>query len=280
MNEFPRTLVGSVSLPRLIIGSNWFKGYSHTSVPKDHFILEYQTRERLIEIFATFMSNGIDAYMGGDPGPMVLTAIHDAEQRTGRKMILILTPSFNLLPGGDPATEPEPVLDHYRAIGATFCFPHQCVIDALVDKRAGVIRDLDRFTRLIRERDMIPGLSTHMPEAVIYADRQDADVESYIQIFNAAGFLMQVEPDWMLSVIQQAKKPVMTIKPLAAGRLLPIVGLSFVWSTLRQQDMVTIGTTTPAEAQEVINISLDLLHRRSPKTELQITRSKSSLLTY
>jgi hypothetical protein len=280
MDEFPRTMVGGVSLPRLIIGSNWFKGYSHTSVPKDHFILEYQTRERLTDVFATFMANGVDAYMGGDPGPMVLAAIHDAEQRAGRKMILILTPSFNLLPGGDPATDPEPVLDHYRAIGATFCFPHQCVTDALIDKRAGVIRDLDRYTRLIRERDMIPGLSTHMPEAVIYADRQDADIESYIQIFNAAGFLMQVEPDWVLSVIQQAKKPVMTIKPLAAGRLLPIVGLSFVWSTLRSQDLVTIGTTTPAEAQEVINISLDLLHHRSPKTELQITRSKSSLLTY
>ena len=77
---------------------------------------------------------------------------------------------------------------------------------------------------------------------------------------------MQVEPDWVLSVIQQAKKPVMTIKPLAAGRLLPIVGLSFVWSTLRPQDMVTIGTTTPAEAREVINLSLDLLNHRSPMT--------------
>ena len=117
MNEFPRTLVGGVSLPRLIIGSNWFKGYSHTSVPKDHFILEYQTRERLTDIFATFMANGVDAYMGGDPGPTVLAAIHDAEQRAGRKMILILTPSFNLLPGGDPATEPQPVLDHYRGSG-------------------------------------------------------------------------------------------------------------------------------------------------------------------
>ena len=280
MDEFPRTMVGGVSLPRLIIGSNWFKGYSHTSVPKDHFILEYQTRERLADIFTTFMKYGIDAYMGGDPGSMVMDAIHDAEQRSGRKMILILTPSFNLLPGGDPKNDPEPVLDHYRDLGTTFCFPHQCVTDALIDKRAGVIRDLDQYTRLIRERGMIPGLSTHMPEAVIYADRQGADVESYIQIFNAAGFLMQVEPDWVLSVIQQAKKPVMTIKPLAAGRLLPIVGLSFVWSTLRPHDMVTIGTTTPAEAQEVINISLDLLHHRSPKTELQITRSKSSLLTY
>jgi len=280
MDEFPRTIVGGISMPRLIIGSNWFKGYSHTSVPKDHFIVEYQARERLTEIFTTFMAYGIDAYMGGDPGPMVLDAIHDAEQRAGRKMILILTPSFNLLPGGDSKTEPEPVLDHYRDIGTIFCLPHQCVTDALVDKRAGVIRDLDRYTKLIRERGMIPGLSTHMPESVIYADRQGADVETYIQIFNAAGFLMQVEPDWVLNVIQQAKKPVMSIKPLAAGRLLPIVGLSFVWSTLRAQDMVTIGTTTPEEAKEVINISLDLLHHRPPMTELQITRSKSSLLTY
>ena len=280
MDEFPRTMVGGVSMPRLIIGSNWFKGYSHTSVPKDHFIVEYQTRERLTEIFTTFMTRGVDAYMGGDPGPMVLAAIHDAEQRAGRKMILVMTPSFNLLPGGDPQNEPEVVLDHYQKIGTTFCFPHQCVTDALIDKRIGVIRDLDGYTKMIRDRGMIPGLSTHTPEAVIYADRQAADVESYIQIFNAAGFLMQVEPDWVLNVIQQAKKPVMTIKPLAAGRLLPIVGLSFVWSTLRPQDMVTIGTTTPAEAKEVINISLDLLHHRPPMTELQITRSKSTLLTY
>ena len=61
-------------------------------------------------------------------------------KRAGRKMILILTPSFNLLPGGDPATEPQPVLDHYPRFGAIFCFPHQCVTDALINKRAGVIR--------------------------------------------------------------------------------------------------------------------------------------------
>lgn len=280
MEEFPRTMVGGISMPRMIIGSNWFKGYSHTSVPKDRFIVEYQTRERLAEIMTVFMSHGIDAYMGGDPGPMVLDAIKDAEQRAGRKMILVLTPSFNLLPGGDPGNEPEPALDHYKAIGATFCFPHQCVTDALIDKRAGIIRDLDHYTKLIRERGMAPGLSTHVPEAVIYADRQGADVDSYIQIYNAAGFLMPIEPDWVLSVIRQAKKPVMTIKPLAAGRLLPIVGLSFVWSTLRPQDMVTIGVTTADEAREVISISLDLLNHRSPMTDLQITRSKASLITH
>jgi hypothetical protein len=139
------------------------------------------------------------------------------------------------------------------------------------------IRDLDKYTRMIRERGMIPGLSTHMPETVVYADNMGADVETYIQIYNAQGFLMQVEVDWVQRIIRDAQKPVMTIKPLAAGRLMPVVGLAFVWNTIREQDMVTIGTTTADEAREVIELSLDLLGRRLPDNALQTTRSKNSL---
>ena len=116
-----------------------------------------------------------------------------------------------------------------------------------------------------------------MPEAIVFADRQKADIETYIQIYNAAGFLMQVETDWVMRTISEADKPVMTIKPLAAGRLLPVVGLAFVWNTIREQDMVVIGTTTPGEARESIELSLDLINRHIPNNELQQTRSKNSL---
>jgi len=40
---------------------------------------------------------------------------------------------------------------------------------------------------------------------------------------------------------------------------------------------VTVGTTTPDEAHEVIELSLDLLGRRIPDNQLQTTRSKKSL---
>ena len=88
---------------------------------------------------------------------------------------------------------------------------------------------------------------------------------------------MQVEVDWVHRVIQKAKKPVLTIKPLAAGRLLPLVGLAFNWATLRDQDMVCIGCLTPDEAKEDIEISLAQLERRAAQVELQGTRSKASL---
>jgi hypothetical protein len=276
-NGFPRTLVGGVSLPRMIIGTNWFLGWSHTSLAKDNFIKEYQSRERITAMLKVFLDNEIDAVMG-PISPHLEASIQEAEQKSGKKIIRIYTPSFDLGPLPSAGNSPEAAFDECAALGATFCMPHQSVTDALIDRRAGIIRDLEKYTCMIRERGMIPGLSTHMPEAVVYADKMNADIETYIQIYNAGGFLMQVEADWVMRVIHEAKKPVMTIKPLAAGRLLPVVGLAFVWNTIRDQDMVTIGTTTPDEAREVIEISLDLLNRRIPSNELQETRSKKSLV--
>ena len=276
MDTFPRTTVGGVSLPRLLIGSNWFLGWSHTSLAKDNFIKEYQTRERIVAMLRIFLEYGIDAVMA----PLSIhldDSIREVEQSTGRKVIRIYTPAFDLNPDAAQADQAEAIFDRCAALGATFCMPHQSVTDALLDRRAGVIRDIDQYTRMIRARGMLPGLSTHMPETVIYADRMDADVETYIQLYNSAGFLMQVEADWVMRIIREAKKPVMTIKPLAAGRILPVVGLAFVWNTIRDQDMVTIGTTTPDEAREVIELSLDLLNRRLPENQLQETRSKKSL---
>jgi hypothetical protein len=274
--EFPRTTVGGVSLPRLLIGTNWFLGWSHTSLARDNFIKEYQTRERIVALLKTFLEYGIDAVMAPLSSHLD-NAICEVEQQTGMSITRIYTPAFDLNPDGSPADQAEAAFDQCAAFGATFCMPHQSVTDALLDRRAGVIRDLDLYTRMIRARGMLPGLSTHMPESVIYADRMDADIETYIQIYNSSGFLMQVEVDWVMKVIREAKKPVMTIKPLAAGRILPVVGLAFVWNTIRDQDMVTIGTTTPAEAREVIELSLDLLNHRIPDNELQKTRSKKSL---
>ena len=276
MTEFPRTTVGGVSLPRMLVGTNWFLGYSHTTRAKTQFIKDFQSADRIADVLCVFLEYGIDAVMG-PLSDLLEAGVKKAEDRTGREMIRIWTPAFNIVPGGDPENEPEAVFDRTKAMGATFCLPHQCVTDALLDRMQKVIRHLGKYTQMIRERDMIPGLSTHMPESTIYADKMEADVETYIQMYNAAGFLMQVEIDWIMRVIRNAKKPVMTIKPFAAGRLMPVVGLTFSWNTIRDCDMVTVGTTTPDEAREVIELSLDILNRRIPQNDLQATRSKASL---
>ena len=79
--------------------------------------------------------------------------------------------------------------------------------------------------------------------------------------------MMQLKVELVNKIIWEAKKPVLTIKPMAAGRCSPYVGLTFAFNTVREQDMVCVGTLTPEEAQEDIEISLAALDRRSPKLE-------------
>lgn len=277
MNTFPRTEVGGLSVSRMIIGTNWFLGWSHQTVAKDNFIKRYQDARKIADVLEVFLDAGIDTIMGMTGLPVLMDAVREAQERTGKAMILVDTPWTPLREGGVDFDKAAAVLDTCAANGAHFCLPHSSAVDALVDRTTQTIRDMDRVCAMIRERNMIPGLSTHMPETPVYADQSKLDVETYIQIYNALGFLMQVEVDWVHRVIHEAKKPVMTIKPMAAGRLIPLVGLAFAWSTIRDQDMVTVGALTPDEAREDIEISLSILERRKPEVTLQRTRSKRSL---
>lgn len=277
MSEFPRTTVGGVSMPRLIVGTNWFLGATHRSAAKDKFVRSYQTSKNIADILTVCGEYGVDAIYGY-PTPTLVEGVKEAEQRTGREIIWFMVPGFNVLPGGKEELEPERVFDYVKKMGCTVCLPHQYVTDALMDRMHREIRDLDKYTKMIRDRGMIPALSTHMPETIPYADKGGYDIETYISIYNSDGFMMQMEIDWVMRIIQKAKKPVITIKPLAAGQILAPVGLAFVWNTIRDQDMVCIGVTTPDEMKEDIEISLDILAKRVPDIELQATRSKTSMV--
>lgn len=282
MSGFPRTTVGGVSVSRMIIGTNWFLGFSHTTPSKDQYICEYvRERKKMADIIEVFLRSGVDTIMGLIAMPPLAEAIKEAEDRTGVGAIIVSTPAFPIGPetpekGLDPGAL-DAIVEEQARLGARFCFPHTSTTDALVDRCTRRIRHIDQITQSIRAHGMIPGLSTHMPEAIIYTDESGIDIETYISLYNAMGFLMQVEVDWVARIIHEAKKPVMTIKPMAAGQIRPFQGLAFAWSTLRDIDMVTVGTMTPQEAAEVIEISLDILGKRTASQPLQETRSKASI---
>lgn len=282
MTAFPRTTVGGVSVSRMIIGTNWFLGWSHCSQAKDTYIQDHiRNRKRIADILEVFFNHGVDTIMGLIRNDAMYEGIQEAQDRTGVKAIVVSTPHFPIdaqtpIRGIEPG-EAEAIVAAQAERGAAFCFPHQCVTDALIDRCTREIRHMPALSKLIRSYGMIPGLSTHMPEAIVYADETGVDVETYISIYNSMGFLMQVEVDWTARIIREAKKPVMTIKPIAAGQLRPFQALSFVWSTLRPCDMVTVGTMSPLEAQEVIDLSLQFIEGRPVEMVLQETRSKSSV---
>jgi len=277
MAEFPRTEIENLSVSRLIMGTNWWLGFSHTSQAKDRQILEWATRERLAGIMETFLRAGVDTILGIRSDPKLEAAMKDAEDRAGRGLVRIGTPGLNIADGQTALDETARILDEYASIGTRVCMPHQQTTDALLDRTTRSIRRMDTYCAMIRQRGMIPGLSTHMPESVVYADETGLDVAAYIQIYNAVGFLMQLEVDWVHKIIWGAKHPVIAIKPMGVNRLCPLAGLAFAWATLRKRDMVCVGTMTADEAKELIEISLALLERRAPGVQLQRTRSKTSV---
>ena len=277
MSEFPRTMVEGLSLPRMLIGTNWFLGFSHQSPSRDKMISD-RSVSQIADVMEVFLEHGIDAIVGFIANDRMYEAVQDAQQRTGRKMIIISTPGIDVSESAEADAKNTEIFDVEAKRGSSLVMPHTSSTDTMLDKRARVIRGMDKICAMIRERDMIPGLSTHEPESIVFADETKLDVGTYISIYNAAGFMMPIEIDWVNHIIRNAKNPVITIKPFAAGRLHPFVGLAFSWATLRPQDMITVGTMTPDEAKELIEISYSLFENRQANVELQVTRSKQTLV--
>ena len=269
MNEFPRTTVGGVSLSRMLIGTNWLLGWSHTSASADEMIRRrYDSAEAFKPVLEAYLRHGVDTMMAPfGASPQLVEAIRDTEQKLGRGIILVDTPTLNVDDNPQARQEAEQTVKESAKRGTKFCLLHHSCAEQLVDKNKGVIRRLDDYTKMIRDAGMIPGLSAHMPELIVYSDANGYDVETYIQIFNCMGFLMQVEIETVASIIQNAKKPVMTIKSMAAGRCSPYVGLTFSWNAIRERDMVTVGAFSPQEVEEDVEISLAAIEHRFPDLE-------------
>ncbi len=82
-SPFPRAVVGGVSLPRLLIGTNWFLGYSHTSLAKDKLIKAAQglTLSEAENAFAKAIAH--DGRLCKDDVPLVLEEKRQILRKTG-----------------------------------------------------------------------------------------------------------------------------------------------------------------------------------------------------
>ena len=267
--QFPRTEVGGLSLSRMIMGTNWLLGWSHTSVSADEQIkARYNSAEAFKPVLEAYLRHGVDTIMAPFGGaPELVRAVKDTEQKAGREIIMVDTPIINVDDTPAARKEAEATINAAGQRGSKICLIHHSSVEQLVNKNLGQIPRLDDYTKMIRDAGMIPGLSAHMPELVVYSDQNGYDVETYIQLFNCMGFLMQVEIETVASIIHNAKKPVMTIKPMAAGRCTPYVGLTFSFNAIRPCDMVTVGAYNAQEAEEDIEIAMAALEHRFPDME-------------
>lgn len=280
MKTFPRTNVAGISLPRMLIGSNWMLGFSHTSPSADTMIKRrFSTKENVAKVIEAYLKYDINAVMAPFYGNDILyDGIRLAEDHTGKKVILIDTPIIDVSDSKDSRESANKIIQSAGKKGCDFCLIHHSSAEQLVNKHKETMDRLPDYTKMIRDSQMIPGLSAHMPELIQYSDKNEYDVQTYTQLYNCVGFLMQVEVEAVSKIIWNAKKPVMTVKSMAAGRVTPYVGISFSYSTIRPSDMVTIGAHTPDEVHEDVEIALAAIERRHPNMETRNSPNKTSVL--
>ena len=172
--NFPRTTVGGISLPRMLIGCNWISGFSHRGAAGDTMIRKaHRDPASTAAIFQTFMNSGVDAVLGLFGVDANLSkAVKMAEDATGKQMIIVDTLVLNMDDTAMARHEAELEIKASAARGATFCLPLHSSVEQLINKNTETMDRLPDYLRMIRDAGMIPGLSAHMPEVIQYATLQ------------------------------------------------------------------------------------------------------------
>jgi hypothetical protein len=268
--ELPKTKIGDVEITRMILGSNTFHGFSHFSAAKDNWLKEYFTREKTYELVEAAANLGMNAVVSNTREDFY-EILQELERNTGHHMVWICTP------GAKTAKEVEPGVRWCADHGVEICMPHQVYTDNNLIPAQNRIEGAEELLSLIRSLGMEPGWSTHRPEAIAVSDAAGYDVAAYIQPYNSIGFLCPVETDWVARVINRTPKPVICIKPLGAGRIMPPTGLSFVYNSIKPTDTVCIGVLSPQEAEEDVKLALSIMEKQEAGVQLQYTRSKQVL---
>jgi len=275
MSDFPMTSIGGIPVSRVVCGTNPFLGFSHFSHSRDAWLRRYFTVERIIEVLEVCREFGLNTIIG-PTSELAWKATRDHERQTGHHWVWLCTP------GGRTWKDVVPGVKWCADHGTEVCLPHQGYTDNNLVTAEDRIEGAPELLQTIRDHGMIPGWSTHRPETILVSDKAGYDVETYILPYNSIGFLCPVETDWTGHVIRETPKPVICIKPLGAGRIMPPTGLGFVINSNKFIDTVAIGFMGPEEAKEDLTIARDLLEQRGQQAakeyELQYTRSKASLV--
>ena len=126
----------------MLIGTNWLLGFSHKTHPMNHMILERNGNAKaMCDIICAFAKYGIDALMAPiTTSQPLMDALNDAEQKLGKRIIRIDTPTINVGRQRRCARRGRAEDPRCAKAGADFCLIHHTSAEALVNKNLGRFR--------------------------------------------------------------------------------------------------------------------------------------------
>lgn len=267
----PQVALAGHEISRLICGTNCFLGFSHMSEARDLWLKRYFTLERIVEVLTACSESGINAIVG-PADPKLAEALKEHDRRTGIRLHWIATTY-----GDRELIREKEEIAWLAEQGAEYCLIQAGYTDSNLFTSEKIVKGLDELIYAIRKHGMAPGVSTHRPETLNVCEEAGYGLALYILPINIIGFLSPVETNWVSDIIKNTPKPVVAIKPLASGRVMPEDGLRFAFNAIKDTDVVAVGLMGPEEVKEDAALAAGILAGRSEKIGRPVTPSKKTL---
>ena len=255
----PRIPLEHLKISRLICGTNPFVGISHHGLRGLKFRIHYRKVERIEEIMLYLaQEHGINACISS-PRDNIAHAIKTVERETGQDFYWICSPSRRITAKGlkpNIYTQIQWCADHQVSV----CAPHRNYTDKALNRDKRIIEGVEDILASIRDKGMITGLTCHSAEIVRIVEERKYDVPIVVQPLNPLGYQSNVPPSELIKIIQNTKLQILVIKPMAAGRITPEIGLSYAFKHIKPSDFVSCGFNNFAAAKYDLSIVEKLLN--------------------
>jgi hypothetical protein len=257
----PKVNLENLEISRFVCGTNPFVGISHFTKSHDEFFQELFSDDQKVAEIMLYMCQefGVNACISS-PRDNIAKAIESIEKETGQPYYWICTPSQRKTTPNIQEELQDQIqwcADHHVAV----CMPHRSYTDNYINLAKNEIAGLPEITAAIRDLGMIPGLSTHNWETIRVVQNNKYDISLIVQPLNPVGFLCGLEVNDLARFIRNSKIQVINIKPLAAGRVLPEVGLEFCFNNIKPNDFVACGVCCIQDADYDCQIVDHLLNK-------------------
>ncbi|MHA1733294.1 MAG: hypothetical protein ACTSU5_15210 [Promethearchaeota archaeon] len=259
MAKFPKVKLEKLEISKIVCGTNPFLGISHFTVSRDLFLKEYFTADRVVEIMSYLQEEfGVNAVISS-PRDEIAQAIEKVEEETGERYQWLCTPSNSRVTARGLERDLHQQIQWCADNGVAVCMPHRSYTDQHMVVAEGRIDGIEDYLAQIRDLGMVPGLSTHYYETLKIVKKRDYDVSLVVQPVNTLGFQSNIEVNTLANIIRSFDRQVIAIKPFAAGRLLPEVGLNFTLNNIKENDLVAMGVDNIQNADYDCQVALGIL---------------------
>jgi hypothetical protein len=253
----PSIKLGSLTVSRLILGSNPFWGYSHKSKALDEEMKTWYTDERIIAVLNRAADAGVTA-IASPPEQRWIDLFTKYREGGGRLKIWIAQCH-------SAADMIEAEIDRAVKAGAAAVFIQGARTEEQFGK--GNFDALRRWLDRIKNAGLPAGFAAHWPEIHPELEKRKFPSDFYFQCcycVSKGDTYRPEEREAAMKTILSIEKPVVAYKILAAGRLPPEEGFDYALTRLRPKDGVCVGVYAK-QAEEQVNANAALTVMYPPK---------------